>query len=687
MGSTATLAANTPTVGTGVWTVSGPSALTTQFSSTSAPAAVFTPAGGAGTYTLTWTISNGACTASTSTMILTVGAIPSTPTITPSSASICNGAIQNLTSLTTGLGAPTSATQGTGASTSTASSGSTALGPNPFQDYYGSTKQQMLIKATELSALGMTSNGATITNYGIYMGAVDGLALPNVTIKMQNSSATLLTTAVVSSGWTTVYYASSYTPVSGLNAIPLTTPFVWDGTSNLLVEINYADTTGTSTGLGGGNTSTYDTTSYVSTWLYRADSTSSSVINAYASPVNTAQFTYSSRSRMRFTFQNATAPTWSPTTGLYTDSGATAAYSGTALNTVYAKPTTTTTYTASVNNNGSCTVTSTSAITVKTSVAITSVTAGSSSVCSGATTTLTANGVVGDGAVVTWYSGAGGTGTNYGTGTTYVAGPGTYYARVTGDCGTAVEASITIGTKVNVAITSATSGSSPICSTATTTLTANGVVGDGAVVTWYSGTGGTGTNYGTGTTYVAGPGTYYARVTGDCGSPVEASVTVGSKVNVAITSVTAATNPICATATTTLTANGVVGDGAVITWYSGTGGTGTNYGTGTTYVAGPGTYYARVTGDCGSAVEASITVNAIGTPSWANLQWPPSGSVCLGGTFDVYGQVYEAGVTDSSGQGAGISVEFGYSSSNTDPSTWTSWSTATYNVDSGNNDE
>jgi hypothetical protein len=32
-------------------------------------------------------------------------------------------------------------------------------------------------------------------------------------------------------------------------------------------------------------------------------------------------------------------------------------------------------------------------------------------------------------------------------------------------------------------------------------------------------------------------------------------------------------------------------------------------------------------------------------------------------------------------------VEIGYSSSNTNPNTWTNWQTATFNVQSGNNDE
>ncbi|PXY44567.1 PKD-like domain-containing protein [Flavobacterium hydrophilum] len=61
-GGSFTLAANTPTVGTGVWSIaSGPSTLLSQFSSTSSPTATFTPAV-AGTYVLNWAISNSCST-------------------------------------------------------------------------------------------------------------------------------------------------------------------------------------------------------------------------------------------------------------------------------------------------------------------------------------------------------------------------------------------------------------------------------------------------------------------------------------------------------------------------------------------------------------------------------------------------------------------------------------------------
>lgn len=72
---------------------------------------------------------------------------------------------------------------------------------------------------------------------------------------------------------------------------------------------------------------------------------------------------------------------------------------------------------------------------------------------------------------------------------------------------------------------------------------------------------------------------------------------------------------------------------------------------------------------------------------WANLQWPGTATIPMGGSVTVYGQIWIDGVTNQPGAGVGIKVWVGYNSSNTNPNTWTNWVQATYNVDSGNNDE
>jgi hypothetical protein len=66
---------------------------------------------------------------------------------------------------------------------------------------------------------------------------------------------------------------------------------------------------------------------------------------------------------------------------------------------------------------------------------------------------------------------------------------------------------------------------------------------------------------------------------------------------------------------------------------------------------------------------------------WVNLQYPQSASLCSRpmDTLVVFGQVYESGLTEAFGQGAGITVQYGYSNTNSHPSTWTNWQNATYN--------
>jgi len=112
---------------------------------------------------------------------------------------------------------------------------------------------------------------------------------------------------------------------------------------------------------------------------------------------------------------------------------------------------------------------------------------------------------------------------------------------------------------------------------------------------------------------------------------------------------------------------------------------------GTPTVNGTFNYTVTMTGGCSGGTNTAtgtITVqnSAIG---YTNLQFPASQSLCGGNNFTAFGQVYAAGITEAAGPNAAITAQIGYSTSNTNPSTWPSgnWSAATWNVQSGNNDE
>lgn len=191
------------------------------------------------------------------------------------------------------------------------------------------------------------------------------------------------------------------------------------------------------------------------------------------------------------------------------------------------------------------------------------------------------------------------------------------------------------------------------------------------------------------TTTTAQTATY--TVTPKTNSCTGASFTVTVTVNADNTAGTASSNPtVCINAAmpnVTVSTTGATGigtatglpNGVEANWSSNT-----ITISGTPTKAGTFNYSIPLTGGCGN-VTATGTITVEQNITYANLQHPGSVVLCEKGSFTAYGQVYKAGVTDSQGQGAGITVEFGYSTSNSNPNTWTNWSPATFNTDSWGN--
>lgn len=94
--------------------------------------------------------------------------------------------------------------------------------------------------------------------------------------------------------------------------------------------------------------------------------------------------------------------------------------------------------------------------------------------------------------------------------------------------------------------------------------------------------------------------------------------------------------------------------------------------------------------------ESSASVEAGGTPhyiiGWANLQWPPTLSYQVSTanrTDNIYGQVWIDGLTNQPGSAPTLKAQVGFGPSGSNPagnSQWT-WVDASFNTDSGNNDE
>ena len=199
-----------------------------------------------------------------------------------------------------------------------------------------------------------------------------------------------------------------------------------------------------------------------------------------------------------------------------------------------------------------------------------------------------------------------------------------------------VNGTLVVNPNVPASVSIAASPSTTICSGTSVTFTAtptNG--GTTPSYQWKLNGSNVGTNSATYTsTTLANGNTVSVVMTSNAspcltGSPATSdSSTITINTPIGITAITPATNPIAPSQTTTITATGVVGTGAVVSWYSGTNSTRILLGTGLTSPAvGPGTYYAVVTGTCGSAIELATTISPSG--SWTgtiNNFWHVAGN-------------------------------------------------------------
>ena len=566
-------------------------------------------------YTLT--ASNTSGCVNTATYTVTVNPLPTAAAITPSSPSICLNSVQSLTVNTGGT-----ATFGTGTTATAATSY-----PNPLSAYYGGVKHQMLYTVAELTAQGLQA-GSQINAVTFYINNFAANACTDFTIRIGTTSNTALSGFVT--GTSTVYGPTTFTPsATGLVSFTLTTPYVWDGSSNLVIETVHNAGNG---GNGSGTRTRVSTTTNNSVYYGAKDNVAGGITGFDALTSYSSSGASTSRPNMTFVFTNI-APTWSPTTDLYTNAGATTAYTGSSLGVVYAKPSTTTTYTATYTSSFGCTSTSTVTVTVSpTSVAGTA-TATDSTICSGSSTSLTLNGYTGS---IQWQSSANGS-----TGWTNVSGATsaslttanltatTYYKAVvtSGVCSSATSNVVTVTVSPTSVAGTASAAASTLCSGTSTTLTLSGSTGSiqwqeasSATGPWTDVSGATSVTLNTGNLTAT---TYYQAVvtSGVCSSVTSNSVTVTVvPVSVAGTA-SALSTQFCAGLGTSLSLTGNTGS---IQWQQASSATGpwTNVSGATSASLSTGnltatTYYQAVVTNsvCSSATSnvVTVTVNPIPT--------------------------------------------------------------------------
>ncbi len=106
----------------------------------------------------------------------------------------------------------------------------------PFTTYWMDGRTDMLFLASEILAGG--GGAGYVTHIGFNVITADPGLMNGFTINLQNTTATTLS-GFVSTGWT-VGYSGTYTvPGTGWQMIQLQTPFFYNGTDNLLIEVCY----------------------------------------------------------------------------------------------------------------------------------------------------------------------------------------------------------------------------------------------------------------------------------------------------------------------------------------------------------------------------------------------------------------------------------------------------------------
>jgi len=246
------------------------------------------------TYLVTGSDAATGCVDTASVTVL--WALPPQVAASASPDTICSGATATLNAAATFNNPIT-------VGTPTATPNTTTSYPAPYGNFYWGSRHQMLITAADLTASGLTPGYITALSFEIT--ATSTLAtLDNYEIKLGSTTASALT-AFYTGPMTSVFAAPSYTPTTGVNTHTFTTPFFWDGVSDLIVETCHNNTAFTT------NASFRQTlTSYTSTVYYRADAAGVCGNNAITA-------TASQRPIMRLWRSTATWQyDWTPTASL-----------------------------------------------------------------------------------------------------------------------------------------------------------------------------------------------------------------------------------------------------------------------------------------------------------------------------------------------------------------------------------
>ncbi|WP_430615131.1 fibronectin type III domain-containing protein [Flavobacterium sp. JP2137] len=188
-----------------------------------------------------------------------------------------------------------------------------------FNNRFTGGKSQMIFTAAELNAVGINAGNISSISFNI---ATPGSRLTNANYVVKVGTTNLnafANTSFITAGLTTVYGPTTYTHTeSGWQEIAFTTPFEWNGTSNVIVEISHTGANSVD------NANTYYTVGTENRLLFGTTGTTGT--------------TSKNRYNVILKGQSDLKVTWSPAANLFTDEEATVPYeAGVSATNVYYK--------------------------------------------------------------------------------------------------------------------------------------------------------------------------------------------------------------------------------------------------------------------------------------------------------------------------------------------------------------
>lgn len=196
---------------------------------------------------------------------------------------------------------------GTTAAVGTAVTSSVTYGP--FYGGYQDAKYQFLYSAADLTAMGLSAGTITEIAFNVATKSTTG-AFNGFTVSMGCTNATSLTTTAWESTAGVVYGPVNYSTTAGWNTFVLSTPFDWDGQSNIVIETCFDNSTTV-----GSDAHYYTLTTGFNTTMRNYSNT---IGPGCSMP---PAFSYAYRPNMRFSICNASMPSgasflWAPSADL-----------------------------------------------------------------------------------------------------------------------------------------------------------------------------------------------------------------------------------------------------------------------------------------------------------------------------------------------------------------------------------